>query len=225
MTNATPLTTTTNVGFPSSTPIKKESDFLGATLSANCLSSPNVSASPLACGPAAVASSSVMPSSSQISSSQLPSSAQTITSSAPSNTVNGVNLEEIKEFAKAFKMRRLALGLTQTQLGQALSATRGPAYSQSAICRFEKLDITPQSAAKIKPVLEKWMQEVESKYGDRLRSGGSPLTFDELVGDEISRKKRKRRTSFAPEALSVLNEYFDRHSNPTRKTSNIQSHF
>ena len=52
-----------------------------------------------------------------------------------SSMVDGVNLEEIKEFAKAFKMRRLGLGLTQTQVGQALSVTEGPAYSQSAICR------------------------------------------------------------------------------------------
>lgn len=82
-------------------------------------------------------------------------------------TVDGINLEEIKQFAKAFKLRRLALGLTQTQVGQALSVTRGPAYSQSAICRFEKLDITPKSASKIKPVLEKWMRDAELKYGDR----------------------------------------------------------
>lgn len=53
---------------------------------------------------------------------------------APSE-VDGVNLEEIREFAKAFKIRRLSLGLTQTQVGQALSAAEGPAYSQSAICR------------------------------------------------------------------------------------------
>ncbi len=52
-----------------------------------------------------------------------------------SNSVDGINLEEIKEFAKAFKMKRLSLGLTQTQVGQALSMTEGPAYSQSAICR------------------------------------------------------------------------------------------
>lgn len=49
--------------------------------------------------------------------------------------VDGINLEEIKEFAKQFKMKRLSLGLTQTQVGQALSLTDGPAYSQSAICR------------------------------------------------------------------------------------------
>lgn len=49
--------------------------------------------------------------------------------------VDGINLDDIKEFAKAFKIRRLSLGLTQTQVGQALSITEGPAYSQSAICR------------------------------------------------------------------------------------------
>ncbi|KAF7274562.1 hypothetical protein GWI33_012788, partial [Rhynchophorus ferrugineus] len=93
-----------------------------------------------------------------------------------SNVVDGINLDEIKDFAKAFKLRRLSLGLTQTQVGQALSVTEGPAYSQSAICSalasqmvaaaqqqamFEKLDITPKSAQKIKPVLERWMKEAE----------------------------------------------------------------
>lgn len=57
---------------------------------------------------------------------------------APNSGVeeDGINLEEIREFAKNFKIRRLSLGLTQTQVGQALTATEGPAYSQSAICRY-----------------------------------------------------------------------------------------
>lgn len=56
---------------------------------------------------------------------------------ATNNVVEGINLDEIKEFAKVFKLRRLSLGLTQTQVGQALSVTEGPAYSQSAICRWD----------------------------------------------------------------------------------------
>ena len=128
-------------------------------------------------------------------------------------TVDGVNLDEIREFAKAFKLRRLALGLTQTQVGHALSATKGPAYSQSAICRFEKLDITPKSAAKIKPVLEKWMQEAELKYADRLKNG-TPQNFADLLGNESS-KKRKRRTSFTPQALELLSDAFEKNSHPT----------
>ena len=61
--------------------------------------------------------------------------ADTISTTGEGTVVDGVNLDEIREFAKQFKIRRLSLGLTQTQVGQALSATEGPSYSQSAICR------------------------------------------------------------------------------------------
>lgn len=122
--------------------------------------------------------------------------------------MDGVNLEEIKVFAKQFKLRRLSLGLTQTQVGQALSATEGPSYSQSAICRFEKLDITPKSAQKIKPVLESWMTDAE----DRLKNGGQPMM--DFMGNE-SNKKRKRRTSFAPLELEHLNTFFQTNTHPS----------
>ncbi|XP_010883848.2 POU domain, class 6, transcription factor 2 isoform X2 [Esox lucius] len=187
----------------------------------------------------ATSSSSSSSSSSALSVGQLVSNPQT----APSE-VDGVNLEEIREFAKAFKIRRLSLGLTQTQVGQALSAAEGPAYSQSAICRhtilrshfflpqeaqensigssvtgklnpgllyparFEKLDITPKSAQKIKPVLERWMAEAEARH----RSGMQNLT--EFIGSEPS-KKRKRRTSFTPQALEILNSHFEKNTHPS----------
>ncbi|XP_054254662.1 POU domain, class 6, transcription factor 1 [Indicator indicator] len=125
-----------------------------------------------------------------------------------SSEEDGINLEEIREFAKNFKIRRLSLGLTQTQVGQALTATEGPAYSQSAICRFEKLDITPKSAQKLKPVLEKWLSEAE------LRNQEGQQNLMEFVGGEPS-KKRKRRTSFTPQAIEALNAYFEKNSLPT----------
>ncbi|KYN36193.1 POU domain, class 6, transcription factor 2 [Trachymyrmex septentrionalis] len=187
---------------------------------------------------------------------------------ATNNVVDGINLDEIKEFAKVFKLRRLSLGLTQTQVGQALSVTEGPAYSQSAICSalatqmyaasqiasqqqatFEKLDITPKSAQKIKPVLERWMKEAEERMGETVtarsrggysfaaatqygftvtrkilpkhpelciqkvyKSGVNHLT--DFIGVEPS-KKRKRRTSFTPQALELLNAHFDRNTHPT----------
>ncbi|XP_040196774.1 POU domain, class 6, transcription factor 1 isoform X2 [Rana temporaria] len=121
---------------------------------------------------------------------------------------DGINLEEIREFAKDFKIRRLSLGLTQTQVGQALTATEGPAYSQSAICRFEKLDITPKSAQKLKPVLEKWLNEAE------MRNQEGQQNLMEFVGGEPS-KKRKRRTSFTPQAVELLNTYFEKNALPT----------
>uniref|UniRef100_A0A673HUT1 POU domain protein n=1 Tax=Sinocyclocheilus rhinocerous TaxID=307959 RepID=A0A673HUT1_9TELE len=131
--------------------------------------------------------------------------------SKPQSAVNeeeAINLEEIREFAKNFKIRRLSLGLTQTQVGQALTAMEGPAYSQSAICRFEKLDITPKSAQKLKPVLERWLAEAE------LWNQKGQQNLMEFVGGEPS-KKRKRRTSFTPQAIEVLNTYFEKNSLPT----------
>ena len=74
--------------------------------------------------------------------------------------------------------------------------------------RFEKLDITPKSAQKIKPVLERWMSEAEERY----KNGVQNLT--EFIGSEPS-KKRKRRTSFTPQALEVLNQYFERNTHPS----------
>ncbi|XP_055372819.1 POU domain, class 6, transcription factor 2 [Condylostylus longicornis] len=149
---------------------------------------------------------------------------------ATCNVVDGIDLDEIKEFAKAFKLRRLSLGLTQTQVGQALSVTEGPAYSQSAICSalaaqmyaaqlstqqqnmFEKLDITPKSAQKIKPVLERWMKEAEESHWNRYKTGQNHLT--DFIGVEPS-KKRKRRTSFTPQALELLNAHFERNTHPS----------
>ncbi|KAG9334002.1 hypothetical protein JZ751_009318, partial [Albula glossodonta] len=98
----------------------------------------------------------------------------------------GINLEEIREFAKNFKIRRLSLGLTQTQ----------------------KLDITPKSAQKLKPVLEKWLAEAE------LWNQKGQQNLMEFVGGEPS-KKRKRRTSFTPQAIEVLNTYFEKNALPT----------
>uniref|UniRef100_A0A8C4PZF1 POU domain protein n=1 Tax=Eptatretus burgeri TaxID=7764 RepID=A0A8C4PZF1_EPTBU len=158
--------------------------------------------------------------------------------------VDGVNLEEIREFARTFKIRRLSLGLTQTQVGQALSAAQGPAYSQSAICRFEKLDITPKSAQKIKPVLERWMAEAEARQQAGIgslgnitsgssRSGGDGgdgaggvccdggtasgigTTSIMTTGMRDSLKKRKRRTSFTPQALELLHVHFERNTHPS----------
>ena len=76
------------------------------------------------------------------------------------------------------------------------------------ICRFEKLDITPKSAQKIKPVLERWMALAEERYKNGMQN------LSEFIGLEPS-KKRKRRTSFTPQALELLNEHFERSTHPS----------
>ena len=65
------------------------------------------------------------------------------------------NLDEICDLVHRFKAKRVALGLTQTQVGQDFEASLGTmTFSQSHVSRIEKLDITPSQAKQIKPVLE-----------------------------------------------------------------------
>ena len=162
----------------------------------------------------------------------------TISSAGADTKIDGVDLNEMREFAKQFKIRRLSLGLTQTQVGQALSATEGPSYSQSAICRFatasladqmlktnrifwmysrfEKLDITPKSAQKMKPVLERWIGEAEERYKNGVQN------LSDFVGSEPL-KKRKRRTSFTPQALEILNTHFQTCTHPSGTSALLPS--
>lgn len=81
-------------------------------------------------------------------------------------------------------------------------------YDSNSVIRFEKLDITPRSAQKIKPVLERWMAEAEARH----KNGFNQLS--DFIGTEPS-KKRKRRTSFTPQALEYLNRMFEKNTHPT----------
>ena len=56
----------------------------------------------------------------------------------------GVDLDEIRDLVTRFKEKRVELGLTQSQVSEDLETSLGTAYSQSFICRIEKLDITPR---------------------------------------------------------------------------------
>ncbi|OXB52237.1 UNVERIFIED_CONTAM: hypothetical protein H355_013563 [Colinus virginianus] len=95
----------------------------------------------------------------------------------------------------------LASGTIQATAGKKSGPPETPTKS-------EKLDITPKSAQKLKPVLEKWLSEAE------LRNQEGQQNLMEFVGGEPS-KKRKRRTSFTPQAIEALNAYFEKNALPT----------
>ena len=81
-----------------------------------------------------------------------------------------VNLDELREFAKTFRKNRQALGFTQTDVVEALVDTelaKEANCTEATISRFEKLDITPRSGAKMRPVLETWLNNTKLKFGDR----------------------------------------------------------
>lgn len=50
--------------------------------------------------------------------------------------------EDLEDFAKTFKQRRIKLGYTQADVGLALGNLYGNVFSQTTICRFEALQLS-----------------------------------------------------------------------------------
>ena len=115
-------------------------------------------------------------------------------SQAPDPDSNEV--KELEEFAASFKQRRIKLGYTQTNVGQALAEVQGTDFSQTTICRFENLQLSFKNAQKLKPILEKWLEEAEKS--------GAPHREEEHSPE----RRRKRRTSIGVGAKDTLERHF-----------------
>jgi len=66
---------------------------------------------------------------------------------------------ELEAFAERFKQRRIKLGVTQADVGQALGKLKIPgvgSLSQSTICRFESLTLSHNNMVALKPILQVW---------------------------------------------------------------------
>ncbi|TNN03157.1 hypothetical protein fugu_000186 [Takifugu bimaculatus] len=75
-------------------------------------------------------------------------------------------IRELEMFANDFKIRRIKLGYTQTNVGEALAAVHGSEFSQTTICRFENLQLSFKNACKLKAILAKWLDEAELAGGN-----------------------------------------------------------
>ncbi|KTG44797.1 hypothetical protein cypCar_00037222, partial [Cyprinus carpio] len=69
------------------------------------------------------------------------------------------DLEELEQFAKNFKQRRIKLGFTQGDVGLAMGKLYGNDFSQTTISRFEALNLSFKNMCKLKPLLEKWLSD------------------------------------------------------------------
>ncbi|KAG9337743.1 hypothetical protein JZ751_028240 [Albula glossodonta] len=75
------------------------------------------------------------------------------------------DLEELEQFARTFKQRRIKLGFTQGDVGLAMGKLYGNDFSQTTISRFEALNLSFKNMCKLKPLLEKWLNDA----GERQR--------------------------------------------------------
>uniref|UniRef100_A0A3P8XUF5 POU domain protein n=1 Tax=Esox lucius TaxID=8010 RepID=A0A3P8XUF5_ESOLU len=112
-------------------------------------------------------------------------------------------IRELEKFANDFKLRRIKLGYTQTNVGEALAAVHGSEFSQTTICRFENLQLSFKNACTLKAILAKWLDEAEQ----------AGALFNEKMG--INERKRKRRTTISLGAKEALECSFGEKSKPS----------
>uniref|UniRef100_A0A3Q3DE66 POU domain protein n=1 Tax=Hippocampus comes TaxID=109280 RepID=A0A3Q3DE66_HIPCM len=106
--------------------------------------------------------------------------------------------DELEQFAKQFKQRRIKLGFTQADVGLALGTLYGNVFSQTTICRFEALQLSFKNMCKLKPLLNKWLEEADS-------TSGSPTSLDKIAAQG---RKRKKRTSIEVGVKGALESHF-----------------
>ena len=109
---------------------------------------------------------------------------------------DSIEVKNLESFTQDFKIRRIKLGYTQTNVGQALAEVHGTDFSQTTICRFENLQLSFKNAQKLKPILEKWLEEAEKQGVQHKEEEQSP------------ERRRKRRTSIGVGLKETLENHF-----------------
>src|SRR6218665_4231309 len=112
--------------------------------------------------------------------------------------------DDLEQFAKQFKQRRIKLGFTQADVGLALGTLYGNVFSQTTICRFEALQLSFKNMCKLKPLLKKWLEEADS-------TSGSPSNIDKIAAQG---RKRKKRTSIEVTIKGALESHFMKQPKP-----------
>uniref|UniRef100_A0AAQ4Q3T0 POU domain protein n=1 Tax=Gasterosteus aculeatus aculeatus TaxID=481459 RepID=A0AAQ4Q3T0_GASAC len=85
------------------------------------------------------------------------------------------DLEELEQFAKLFKQRRIKLGFTQGDVGLAMGKLYGNDFSQTTISRFEALNLSFKNMCKLKPLLEKWLNDAGLSLNPPENSGNAVI--------------------------------------------------
>ena len=118
--------------------------------------------------------------------------------------------DDLELFAKQFKQRRIKLGFTQADVGLALGTLYGNVFSQTTICRFEALQLSFKNMCKLKPLLNKWLEEADS-------TTGSPTGIDKIA---TQGRKRKKRTSIEVSVKGALESHFLKCPKPSAQEIN-----
>ncbi|CAL8359537.1 unnamed protein product [Arctogadus glacialis] len=126
------------------------------------------------------------------------------------------DLEELEQFARSFKQRRIKLGFTQGDVGMAMGKLYGNDFSQTTISRFEALNLSFKNMCKLKPLLEKWLNDAETMSMDSTLPSPSSMSSPSGLGFEgLPGRRRKKRTSIETNVRVALERAFITNQKPT----------
>uniref|UniRef100_A0A671T066 POU domain protein n=1 Tax=Sinocyclocheilus anshuiensis TaxID=1608454 RepID=A0A671T066_9TELE len=124
------------------------------------------------------------------------------------------DLEELEQFARTFKQRRIKLGFTQGDVGLAMGKLYGNDFSQTTISRFEALNLSFKNMCKLKPLLEKWLTDAETMTMDSILPSPSALSSPLLGFEGLPGRRRKKRTSIETNIRVALERSFITNQKP-----------
>ncbi|XP_033107120.1 POU domain, class 2, transcription factor 3-like isoform X8 [Anneissia japonica] len=127
----------------------------------------------------------------------------------PTISEEPTDLEELEQFAREFKQRRIKLGFTQGDVGLAMGKLYGNDFSQTTISRFEALNLSFKNMCKLKPLLQKWLEDADSTVANPALLGSPHSTPDGLG------RRRKKRTSIETNVRVALEKSFLNNPKPT----------
>ncbi|XP_071325918.1 POU domain, class 2, transcription factor 2 isoform X6 [Trachinotus anak] len=139
----------------------------------------------------------------------------TTMSSVTSHPEEPSDLEELEQFARTFKQRRIKLGFTQGDVGLAMGKLYGNDFSQTTISRFEALNLSFKNMCKLKPLLEKWLNDAETMSIDSTLPSPSSLSSPSLGFEGVPGRRRKKRTSIETNVRVALERAFMTNQKPT----------
>ncbi|XP_068427921.1 POU domain, class 2, transcription factor 1b isoform X13 [Clinocottus analis] len=125
------------------------------------------------------------------------------------------DLEELEQFAKTFKQRRIKLGFTQGDVGLAMGKLYGNDFSQTTISRFEALNLSFKNMCKLKPLLEKWLNDAESLTSDQSLSSPSALGSPGMGIEGINRRRKKRTSIETNIRVALEKSFLEQNQKPT----------
>ncbi|XP_070979481.1 POU domain, class 2, transcription factor 1-like isoform X6 [Oncorhynchus clarkii lewisi] len=131
------------------------------------------------------------------------------------------DLEELEQFAKTFKQRRIKLGFTQGDVGLAMGKLYGNDFSQTTISRFEALNLSFKNMCKLKPLLEKWLNDAENLSSDLALSSPCGLGSPGLGMEGLNRRRKKRTSIETNIRVALEKSFLEQNQKPTSEEITI----